>query len=265
MTKPSASLPVLYARVPVETYALAQLLAGNGKTSLSKWIADIIESQRGTLGGQPLPSYAQPAAAASCEFAFAFDSDVDAETRQRAVRLADWILRAPNLRNKQLWTGLNEASHHAYVGARPMNCFVQTMRAFEAMRGIVVISPDGAKAHVFDVYMSDDPMLDHRVGVRIGQKAAEIWDENHHAWWEMVRTLPRLIEPEYWDNLRAYETSRKSSVNAAAVAAEHEPGYAVAAVAPVKRGRGRPRKVQQLDREDGHQRAAETACSSGDE
>ena len=63
MTKPSASLPVLYARVPVETYALAQLLAGEGKTSLSKWIIDLIESQRASLGGQPLPPYAQPVAA----------------------------------------------------------------------------------------------------------------------------------------------------------------------------------------------------------
>lgn len=109
MTKPSASLPVLYARVPVETYALAQLLAGEGKTSVSRWLIALIESQRGNLGGQPLPPYAQP------------------------------------------------------------------------------------------------------------------------------------------------------------VSAEHEPGYAVAvAVAPVKRGRGRPRKVQQLDREDGHQCAAEAACS-GDE
>lgn len=109
MTKPSASLPVLYARVPVETYALAQLLAGEGKTSVSRWLIDLIESQRANLGGQPLPPYAQP------------------------------------------------------------------------------------------------------------------------------------------------------------VAAEHEPGYAVAAVAPVKRGRGRPRKQLTVDREDSHQRAAEAACSSGDE
>jgi len=109
MTKPSSSLPVLYARVPVETYALAQLLAGSGKTSLSKWIADLIEAQRGTLGGQPLSRYAQH------------------------------------------------------------------------------------------------------------------------------------------------------------VAAEHEPGYAVAVAAPVKRGRGRPRKVQPVDREDGHARAAEAACSGDDQ
>jgi len=107
MTKPSASLPVLYARVPVETYALAQLLAGEGKTSVSRWLIDLIESQRANLGGQPLPPYAQP------------------------------------------------------------------------------------------------------------------------------------------------------------VAAEHEPG--IAAVAPVKRGRGRPRKVVATVCEDGHQRAAEAACSSGDE
>lgn len=106
MTKPSASLPVLYARVPVETYALAQLLAGSGKTSVSAWLVALIEKQRG------------------------------------------------------------KRKHLAAVAQH---------------------------------------------------------------------------EP---------------------VAAEHEPG--IAAVAPVKRGRGRPRKVQQLDREDGHQRAAEAACS-GDE
>jgi hypothetical protein len=47
MTKPSSTLPVLYARVPVETYALAQLLSGAGKTSLSQWICDLIEAQRG--------------------------------------------------------------------------------------------------------------------------------------------------------------------------------------------------------------------------
>lgn len=46
MTKPSRSLPVLYARVPVETYALAQLLAGHGKTSVSAWLIALIESQR---------------------------------------------------------------------------------------------------------------------------------------------------------------------------------------------------------------------------
>ena len=109
MTKPSASLPVLYARVPVETYALAQLLAGSGKTSVSAWLVALIEKQRGK--------------------------------RQHLVAAAE-----------------------------------------------------------------------HKP-----------------------------------------------------VAAEHEPGYAVAAVAPVKRGRGRPRKVQPIDREDGHERAAESACSSGDE
>jgi len=100
MTKPSSTLPVLYARVPVETYALAQLLAGSGKTSVSAWLIALIESQR------------------------------------------------------------------------------------------------GKRKHV-------------------------------------------------------------------AATAEHEP--AVPAVAPVKRGRGRPRKVQPIDREDGHARAAEAACSSGDE
>ena len=47
MTKPSSTLPVLYARVPVETYALAQLLAGSGKTSVSAWLIALIESQRG--------------------------------------------------------------------------------------------------------------------------------------------------------------------------------------------------------------------------
>lgn len=109
MTKPSASLPVLYARVPVETYALAQLLAGSGKTSVSAWLVALIEKQRGK--------------------------------RQHVAAAAEH-------------------------------------------------------------------------------------------------------EP---------------------VAAEHEPGYAVAAVAPVKRGRGRPRKAAPIDREDGHARAAESACSSGDE
>lgn len=107
MTKPSASLPVLYARVPVETYALAQLLAGSGKTSVSAWLVALIEKQRGK--------------------------------RQHVAAVAQY-------------------------------------------------------------------------------------------------------EP---------------------VAAEHEPG--IAAVAPVKRGRGRPRKAAPIDREDGHQRAAEAACSSGDE
>lgn len=106
MTKPSALLPVLYARVPVETYALAQLLAGSGKTSVSAWLVALIESQRG------------------------------------------------------------KRKHVAAVAQH---------------------------------------------------------------------------EP---------------------VAAEHEPG--IAAVAPVKRGRGRPRKQPTVDREDGHQRAAEAACS-GDE
>ena len=47
MTKPSSTLPVLYARVPVETYALAQLLAGSGKTSVSAWLVALIEAQRG--------------------------------------------------------------------------------------------------------------------------------------------------------------------------------------------------------------------------
>ena len=107
MTKPSSTLPVLYARVPVETYALAQLLAGEGKTSVSAWLVALIESQR------------------------------------------------------------------------------------------------GKRKHIAAV-------VQH--------------------------------EP---------------------VAAEHEPGIAV--VAPVKRGRGRPRKVVATDREDGHQRAAEATCSSGDD
>lgn len=107
MTKPSASLPVLYARVPVETYALAQLLAGEGKTSVSRWLIALIEKQRGK--------------------------------RQHVAAVAQHEL----------------------------------------------------------------------------------------------------------------------------VAAEHEPG--IAAVAPVKRGRGRPRKQPTIDREDGHQRAAEAACSSGDD
>ena len=109
MTKPSSSLPVLYARVPQTTVTLAQTLASRDGKSMTSWLIDLIETQRGTLGGQPLPPYAQP------------------------------------------------------------------------------------------------------------------------------------------------------------ITADHEPGYTVAAAAPVKRGRGRPRKVPATDREDAHERAAESACSSGDE
>ena len=64
MTKPSASLPVLYARVPVETYALAQLLSGAGKTSLSQWIADLIEAQRGKRKHVAATAEHEPAVAA---------------------------------------------------------------------------------------------------------------------------------------------------------------------------------------------------------
>lgn len=265
MTKPSSSLPVLYARVPVETYALAQLLAGEGKTSVSAWLVALIESQRANLGGQPLPPYARPVAAASREFAFAFGGAHTRAAQQAAVRLADWVLRSPDIRNGSLTRTLWELSHPACAGEARVDIDVsyQTRRALDLMQDMVVTCPNGVKAQLFQITMSVDPLPESQVVICLGQYAAEIWDENDHAWWEMVRTLPRLIEPEYWDNLRAYETSRKSSINAAAVAAEHEPG--IAAVAPVKRGRGRPRKVQQLDREDGHQRAAEAACSSGDD
>lgn len=273
MTKPSASLPVLYARVPVETYALAQLLAGNGKTSLSKWIADLIESQRGTLGGQPLSPYAQPVVPASREFTFAFDVAADLETREDAVRLADWILRTPDIRNKPLRMTLLEASHHAVGDDKTPQPLLRALRAIDLLQSLVIHCPNGTKATALEIPMNDELSPDARILFFIGQIAGEIWDENDHAWWEMVRTLPRLVAPEYWDALRTYnrECAMRESARAVrwlvsgAVAAEHEPGYAVAAVAPVKRGRGRPRKVQQLDREDGHQRAAEAACSSGDE
>lgn len=60
MTKPSSSLPVLYARVPQATVSLAQTLASRDGKSMTSWLIDLIETQRGTLGGQPLPPYAQP-------------------------------------------------------------------------------------------------------------------------------------------------------------------------------------------------------------
>lgn len=60
MTKPSSSLPVLYARVPQATVALAQSLASRDGKSMTSWLIDLIETKRGTLGGQPLPPYAQP-------------------------------------------------------------------------------------------------------------------------------------------------------------------------------------------------------------
>jgi len=63
MTKPSSSLPVLYARVPQATVSLAQTLASRDGKSMTSWLIDLIETQRGTLGGQPLPPYAQPIAA----------------------------------------------------------------------------------------------------------------------------------------------------------------------------------------------------------
>ncbi len=60
MTKPSSSLPVLYARVPQATVTLAQTLASRDGKSMTSWLIDLIETQRGSLGGQPLPPYAQP-------------------------------------------------------------------------------------------------------------------------------------------------------------------------------------------------------------
>ena len=64
MTKPSRSLPVLYARVPVETWALAQLLAGHGKTSVSAWLIALIESQRGKRKHVAAAAELEPAIAA---------------------------------------------------------------------------------------------------------------------------------------------------------------------------------------------------------
>lgn len=122
MTKPSSSLPVLYARVPVETYALAQLLATHQKLPVSQWIADLIESWR------------------------------------------------------------NSPRHQAAQDA----------------------------------------------------------------------VAPR-------------KKRRRPIAATVSISADHEPGYTVAVASPVKRGRGRPRKVVATDREDAHERAAESACSSGDE
>lgn len=271
MTKPSSTLPVLYARVPVETYALAQLLSGAGKTSLSKWIADLIEAQRGTLGGQPLPPYAQPVVAANREFTFAFDVAANLETREDAVRLADWILRTPDIRNKPLRMTLLEASHHAVGDGKTSQPLLRTLRAIDLLQSLVIHCPNGTKAKALEIPMNDELSPDSRILFFVGQIAGEIWDENHHAWWEMVRTLSRLVAPEYWDALQTYnrECAMRETEKAVrwlvsgAAAAELEP--VVAVVAPVKRGRGRPRKVQPIDREDGHARAAEAACSSGDD
>ena len=63
MTKPSRSLPVLYARVPVETWALAQLLAGHGKTSVSAWLIALIETQRCRRQHVPADAELEPATA----------------------------------------------------------------------------------------------------------------------------------------------------------------------------------------------------------
>lgn len=264
MTKPSASLPVLYARVPVETYALAQLLSGAGKTSLSQWICDLIEAQRGTLGGQPLPPYAQPAKRA---FTFAFNNAHTREAQQAAVRLADWVLRSPDIRNGLLTRTLWELSHPACAGEARVDIDVsyQTRRALDLMQDMVVTCPNGVKAQVFEVTMSIDPLPESQVVICLGPYAAEIWDEHHHAWWEMVRALPRILTPQHWADVDAHEakTQRAIAVASANERAELEP--AVAAVAPVKRGRGRPRKVVATDREDGHQRAADAAYSSGDD
>ena len=262
MTKPSSSLPVLYARVPVETYALAQLLAGEGKTSLSKWIVDLIESQRGTLGGQPLPPYAQPV---KREFTFAFGRQASLETRKDAVRFADYFLRLPHIRDKRDVMMLQWASDCILADNQDPEALHRTFRALGLLRKLMVLCPNGVKAQVFEVTMSDELSPVSRVQICIGRIAGEIWDDNHHAWWEMVRTLSRLAAPEYWDDLRAHEakTQRAIAVASANERAELEPG--IAAVAPVKRGRGRPRKPTTIDREDGHQRAAEAACSGDDQ
>lgn len=267
MTKPSSSLPVLYARVPVETYALAQLLSGQGKTSLSKWIADLIEAQRGSLGGQPLPPYAQPV---KREFTFAFVDTHTREVKHAAVRLADWVLRTPDIRNQPLTMTLLQASRHALpVGpcARRADALCQTMFALDLMQDMVVMSPNGTKTGIFEIITSVDSSFESQVVIGVSRFAAEIWDNHENEWWEMVRTLPCIVSPEYWDALRAHEakTQQAIAVASANAHADHEPGYTVAAVAPVKRGRGRPRKVVATDREDAHERAAESACSSGDE
>lgn len=49
MTKPSSLLPVLYARVPQATVTLAQTLASRDGKSMTSWLIDLIETQRGTL------------------------------------------------------------------------------------------------------------------------------------------------------------------------------------------------------------------------
>jgi hypothetical protein len=69
MTKPSRSLPVLYARVPVETWALAQLLAGHGKTSVSAWLIALIETQRCRRQHVPADAELKPAVAAGAAVA----------------------------------------------------------------------------------------------------------------------------------------------------------------------------------------------------
>lgn len=272
MTKPSSSLPVLYARVPQATVSLAQTLASRDGKSMTSWLIDLIETQRGTLGGQPLPPYAQPVAAASREFRFAFDSDANLETREDAVRLADWILRTPDIRNKPLRMTLLEASHHAVGDDKTSQPLLRTMRAIDLLQRLVIHCPNGTKVTALEIPMNDELSPDSRILFFVGQIAGEIWDENRDAWWEMVRMLPRLVAPEYWDALQTYnhECAMRETENAVrwlvsdAAAADHEPGYTVAVAAPVKRGRGRPRKIVATDREDAHERAAESACS-GDE
>jgi hypothetical protein len=267
MTKPSSTLPVLYARVPVKTYALAQLLSGAGKTSISKWIADLIETQRGTLGGQPLPPYAQPV---KRRFTFASDNAHTRELRYAVVRLADWVLRTPDIRKQSLPMTLLQASRYASPAglcARRDDFLYQTMCALDLMRDLVVMSPNGTKTGVFEITTSIELLPESQVVIGISRLAAEIWDENEADWWEMVRTLPRILAPQYWADVDAHEAKTQQAITVASADAyaDHEPGYAVAAVAPVKRGRGRPRKVQPIDREDGHARAAEAACSGDDQ
>ena len=121
MTKPSASLPVLYARVPVETWALAQLLAGHGKTSVSAWLIALIESQRCRLrhvddAAELEAAIVAAVAPAKRAFTFAFNNAHTREAQQAAVRLADWVLRSPDIRNGSLTRTLWELSHPACAG-----------------------------------------------------------------------------------------------------------------------------------------------------
>jgi len=49
--KPSSELPVLFARLPKRTHALACVLAEAEQRSVSSWVARLIEAQRPLLLG----------------------------------------------------------------------------------------------------------------------------------------------------------------------------------------------------------------------